>query len=78
MREDIQVGDLLFRAIIIKKPETGIVLETRPTNRTRYGTSETRMEYKVWDHTQQKHEWVDEMHIGIDWITVDRLLTILT
>jgi hypothetical protein len=35
------------------------------------------MEYKVWDHTQQKHEWVDEMHIGIDWITVDKLLTIL-
>ena len=76
MRDDIQVGDLLFRAVIIKKPETGIVLETRTTNRIRYGTNETRMEYKVWDHTQQKHEWVDEMHIGIDWITVDTLLTI--
>ena len=77
MRDDIQVGDLLFRAVIIKKPETGIVLETRCTNRIRYGTDETRMEYKVWDHTQQKHEWVDEMHIGIDWITVDTLLTFL-
>ena len=77
MREDIQVGDLLFRALVIKAPETGIVLERRPTNRTRYGTTETRVEYKVWAQDTQEHEWVDEMKIGIDWITVDKLLTLL-
>ena len=71
------MGDLLFRALIFDTPQPGVVLETRPSGKPRYGTTEKRMEYKVWAKDTQEYEWVDEMMIGINWITVDKLLTIL-
>ena len=74
-RQGIKVGDLLFRAVIVGKAQSGIVLETRPTQYPRYGTREKRIEYKVWAKDTRKNEWVDEMKIGIDWITVDEFLT---
>ena len=74
-RKGIVIGDLLFRAVIVGNAETGIVLETRPTRKPRYGTDEKRIEYKVWAKDTQRHEWVDEMKIGIDWVTVDEFLT---
>ena len=69
------IGDLLFRAVIVGNAETGIVLETRPTRKPRYGTDEKRIEYKVWAQDTKRPEWVDEMKIGIDWITLDEFLT---
>ena len=69
------IGDLLFRAVIIGNAETGIVLGTRPTRYHRYGTREKRIEYKVWAQDTKRPEWVDEMKIGIDWITLDEFLT---
>jgi hypothetical protein len=74
-RKGIGAGDLLFRTPIIGNAETGIVLEVRPTRKPRYGTNEKRMEYKVWAKDTRKNEWVDEMKIGIDWITLDEFLT---
>ena len=69
------IGDLLFRAVIVGNAETGIVLETRPTRKPRYGTDEKRIEYKVWAQDTKRPEWVDEMKIGIDWVTVVEFLT---
>ena len=74
-RKGIAIGDLLFRAVIVGNAETGIVLETRLTRKPRYGTDEKRMEYKGWAKDTQRHEWVDEMKVGIDWVTVDEFLT---
>ena len=74
-RQGIKVGDLLFRAVLLGTPETGIVLGTRPTRYPRYGTREKRVEYKVWAQDTKRPEWVDEMKIGIDWITLDEFLT---
>ena len=74
-RKGIVVGDLLFRAVIVGNAETGIVLETRPTRKPRYGTDEKRIEYKVWAQDTKRPEWVDEMKIGSDWVTVDEFLT---
>jgi len=74
-RKGIGAGDLLFRTPFIGNAETGIVLETRPTRKPRYGTDEKRIEYKVWAQDTKRPEWVDEMKIGIDWITLDEFLT---
>ena len=74
-RKGIVIGDLLFRAVIVGNAETGIVLETRPTRKPRYGTDEKRIEYKVRAQDTKRPEWVDEMKIGIDWVTVDEFLT---
>ena len=74
-RKGIVVGDLLFRAVIVGNAETGIVLETRPTRKPRYGTDEKRIEYKVWAQDTKRPEGVDEMKIGIDWVTGDEFLT---
>ena len=78
LRPEIKVGDLVFRSLIFDRPHAGIVLSSRVSKRWRYGTNEKRLEYEVWANDTQRIEWVDELSVGIEWVTVDTLLTFIS